>query len=234
MDQALKDFYKNLSVGKKIVAKCIAERAPGEKFSDERLMSLLRLHPAANKVKDIEYLVVRSRKQTFVGKVLFFKNRSDDEEDDISYILCLRNLFGRNIDKAARHQKNVVHAFRLAIFGTKRHAFWQSQTKTETETETGTETKMRCARCDSTDSIAVDHMNTPFSEIYDSFFLAKSLQESELQIELVNYAYRMRDAAVERQWIEFHDNIAEFRLLCRSCNSTVGDGGYKKRKRIQV
>ena len=84
---------------------------------------------------------------------------------------------------------------------------------------------MHCALCDSADSIAVDHMNTPFSEIYDSFFLAKSLQE---------YAYLMRDAAVERQWIDFHDEIAEFRLLCRSCNSTVGDGGYKKRKRVEV
>lgn len=230
MDQELKDFYKNLNVGRKLVAKCIAEKVPGEKFSDERLMSLLRLHPAANKIKDIEYLVVRSRKQTFVGKVLYFKNRSDETEDHVSYVLCLRNLFDLNIDKPARHQKQVVQAFRSAIFGTKRHAFRQSQSQTETETET----VMRCALCDGTDSIAVDHMNTPFSEIYDSFFLATSIQESELQIELVNYTYRMRDAAVERQWIEFHDGIAEFRLLCRSCNSTVGDGGYKKRKRVDT
>ena len=230
MDQPLKEFYKNLSVGRKIVAKCIAERALEEKFSDERLMSLLRFHPAANKVKDIEYLVVRSRPQTFVGKVLFFKNRSDDEEDNISYILCLRNLFDRNVDKAARHQKYVVQAFRKAvsIVGTKRCAFWKSQT------EKGTE--MRCALCGDTDSIAVDHMGTPFSEIYDSFFLAMSLQlqESDVQIELVNYTYRMRDAAIERRWIEFHDGIAEFRLLCTSCNSTLGDGGYRKRKRVEV
>lgn len=217
----LKQKYKNYTTGKKLVAEFIQEKKLNVKWNDDFLERLFHHHPKTNKVKNIEYFVMR-RASTFTGYVLCFKNREDDEEDDISYDLCLRSLFGLNKDEKIRHLEHMTKAFRSAVSSTKRITFFHSQVD------------KLCNICGASDRIDVDHFTIPFSEIFDAFFLETALDESEITLKRVNYTYRTCDYTVEDRWIAYHDRIATYRLLCKSCNSSVGDGGYRKRKRDTV
>lgn len=71
-----------------------------------------------------------------------------------------------------------------------------------------------CEKCGSTNDLTVDHKTTPFSEI------AKQYKNTHPNIDVVNinsYGWVLRD---EPKFIQFHDNIADYQTLCRSCNST--------------
>jgi len=39
---------------------------------------------------------------------------------------------------------------------------------------------------------------------------------------------RIKDEKLASKWLSHHDNISQYRLLCKSCNSHFGSYGYQK------
>jgi hypothetical protein len=102
------------------------------------------------------------------------------------------------------HRKNLLEALRAA-----------SRQGTAVEVELTV-----CAACGSTEHLGVDHKTTPFSSIVSQY-----LSEcSEPLIENQNGGWVIAEDAERRRFIEFHDAVADYQVLCRSCNAKKGSG----------
>lgn len=110
--EELKYKLKNITNGKAYVANILKNYKEDELIYDDELFELICHHPTKKlNVDEVEYLVLRKRKP-FNKLALFFK--INGEEDDISYILCLRNLFNKyDVDKIEK--ENIIRAFRFEI-----------------------------------------------------------------------------------------------------------------------
>lgn len=70
-----------------------------------------------------------------------------------------------------------------------------------------------CESCGSGNDLTVDHKTTPFSEIAVEF----KVKHGKPDIHNVNgYGWVLKN---EKLFVSFHDNIADYQTLCRSCNS---------------
>ncbi len=76
-------------------------------------------------------------------------------------------------------------------------------------------TKVACVQCGGIDQLAVDHKNTPFSKIARQFIT----QHGEPEIKNVDFGWRLVDPI---PFLTFHDAIADYQVLCVSCNSKKG------------
>ena len=214
----LKLKYKNITNGKRIMFQYLKDKKKNVKFYDEDLVQLFQHHPDKKKVKTIHYFILRIPPHGFGNYVLFFKNYEDEEEDDISYPVTLRNLFGLSQTKKNRQHKNMLSAFRAATFTEVRTEFLNSHPN------------KKCDLCNSTDKIQVDHYNIPFSKIFDDFFTETGLTEPEITLQHLDFAHYITDNSLRNRWIAYHDSLVTYRYLCRPCNSSTGDSGHKKRK----
>lgn len=73
-----------------------------------------------------------------------------------------------------------------------------------------------CAACLSTENAQADHKDIPFIKIQSSF--ADQFGEPEANYER-EVGWKIRN---ERQWIEYHNSVATYQVLCRSCNASKG------------
>jgi hypothetical protein len=118
----LQDKFKNITNGAKYITAFINTQVIDKPFHDNDIESLLTYHPNEDKIKDIEYLVVRLR-PPFNGKALYIKNKSNDTEDDVSYKCCLRALFDK-YNKSENNINRIMRTFRDSIYSTKRKEFF--------------------------------------------------------------------------------------------------------------
>lgn len=72
--------------------------------------------------------------------------------------------------------------------------------------------------------ITVDHAGEPFISIASDFLKIRNIETYQKD----GIGDVMADATVEAEWVEFHGKRAVYQLLCRSCNSSKGAGGYKR------
>ena len=90
---SLKCELINITIGRKVITDVIQNKVIDLKFKDEILLSLLKYHPTKNiLISNIEYLVIRLIKP-YTKPLLFYKMIGSSIEQEISYMLCLRNLF---------------------------------------------------------------------------------------------------------------------------------------------
>ncbi|WP_417595594.1 hypothetical protein [Oceanospirillum sp.] len=75
--------------------------------------------------------------------------------------------------------------------------------------------KDMCAQCGSNDLLAVDHKSVPFVRIAESFIK----EQGKPAIQNVDFGWELVDPA---SFLEFHDEIADYQVLCASCNSKKG------------
>lgn len=80
--------------------------------------------------------------------------------------------------------------------------------------------EMSCAICEATDDLCVDHKDEPFIEIASLYIAQFGLPE--LADGLPGEGNIIASKETRNHWIEFHDNRANFQMLCRSCNSSKG------------
>jgi hypothetical protein len=73
-----------------------------------------------------------------------------------------------------------------------------------------------CTFCGSTDNPQADHKDTPFLEIQKSF-IEKSGKPVLLKDETVGWKLEN-----EQLWLEHHNKLANYQVLCRSCNASKG------------
>jgi 5-methylcytosine-specific restriction endonuclease McrA len=82
-----------------------------------------------------------------------------------------------------------------------------------------------CCHCGSTDDLSVDHKSRSFDEIMQSFVTGYNYKHDaypEIKDGAMGQGRELADPNVEAQWVAFHDNLADFQILCRSCNARKG------------
>ena len=109
-------------------------------------------------------------------------------------------------NRALSPANNMLEAMRVAV---KHQTYGYMQTA-----------ELVCVTCGSKDFIAVDHKNTPFKDIAQAFCAKHgdvALTNSE-----DGSGWRIADYETLRAWQAFHEQQADYQILCRSCNSKKG------------
>ena len=77
-----------------------------------------------------------------------------------------------------------------------------------------------CVHCGATNDLTVDHRYIPF------VMIAKSFMDTEPNIEITNdnsgIGWVIKDPNILKAWQHFHEERANYQILCRSCNSAKG------------
>ena len=204
---------------RKYLTNYLSELPFGTRIEDKDIIELMRHHPRKNidTIHSLEWKSYR-RGERLVHGALYFRRTADGEEDDISYVSCLKNLFGLK-DRPDRVQE----AFHDAIFDTpKKTAFYNSHHG---------EPCNECGKATGTGPDVVDHFRLSFREIVERFLATKQKYRNEIDVfERLDKLYDFRDQALKQEWIAFHDSVATYRLLCGKCNSSMGSYGYRRKK----
>ena len=218
----LKEKCSSMTKANKFIGSIIKEYKDGEDVDNMYIKEVIEYHPMKNiNVDDLEWLKIKIR-PPYNTLSLFFKYK-DLPEDDISWKLCIRNYYGKyklqeiivqDINTAFR---NEVFFGNLKIYG-KKHLYADDATCSNCPKNI----KSKCP------ALVVDHYPTPFKKIYDSFIKENNINLIETNVyENSDNMIRLKDNILTGEWLTYHDNIAEFRLLCKSCNSHFGSYGYK-------
>lgn len=207
----LTELFETYNNGRKMITAKIKSYPMYSEFNDELLETLLRFHPTKN-ITDIEYLIIKPH-EIFRSRTLYFK-KPNSPEDNVSYKLCIQNVFGQ-YNSVSNHKANKVSSFRNAISNTKRHIF-QSNLKSKC-----------CEQCgEYTDKPHIDHYKISFKQILEQF-----LHQSDLKIETIDTYYEksqhhIADKSLKEEFIDYHDELVTYKLLCADCNISNGTYGY--------
>ncbi|MEZ5536281.1 MAG: hypothetical protein R3F02_11740 [Thiolinea sp.] len=74
-----------------------------------------------------------------------------------------------------------------------------------------------CAQCGTSDRLTVDHKTTPFAKIVEIFIR----EYGEPDIVNIEFGWQLVDPEL---FLKFHDRIADYQVLCISCNAKKGVG----------
>lgn len=195
----LKRLFKNKTNGMKVVGKILQSKQEGVYFTDDILQKLLMYHPSKN-TEEIESLVVRPHK-LFKNPTLYIKTRTNEE--DISCKKCLANLFEKY--KETTYDQNLLRAMRGSIFKGKRQDFFLKYVN------------RTCQTC-SSEADTIDHYPVPFSQIVRGY----TSVNDNIPIKYNGYDWEISDVHLLDSWKKYHDKIATYRMLCKSCNSRFG------------
>ena len=218
----LQNKFENITKGTKYVTSFINNQPIDTPFRDNDIELLLKCHPNEDKIKDIEYLVVKIR-PPFNGKALYIKNYCDDTEDDVSYKYCLRALFNK-YSKTENNVNRIMKTFRDVISNNKRKQFFLNFTGNI------------CQQCEEfIDTLHIDHYKYTFQQLLDEFIYDNKIDFSSIKVlENNNNLYEFEDKDLQQNWVNYHDNKAIFKALCKKCNLSNGTYGYKKNKNLYV
>ena len=93
--------------------------------------------------------------------------------------------------------------------------------------------KGKCCICKSEGNMDVDHYGVSFQEIVDNFFIVNTFKYEDIRVfsnkKINNWYMELEDHLIRGKWINYHDDIAEYRLLCKKCNCSLGSSGYKSK-----
>lgn len=207
----LKELFQTCNKGRKLITAKVKEYPMYTKFNDDLLQELLTHHPT-KKMSNIEYLMIKPH-EIFKSRCLYYKNKNK-EEDNISYKLCIENLFGKYNDQN-NTRANKISSFRNAISNTKRAEF-QSNLKSKC-----------CEDCGLFhEKPHVDHYKYPFKEILRQFLHQLDLKIEEIKTYYQNSQHHILDLELKDDFIDYHDSIVIYKLLCPECNIGHGTYGY--------
>lgn len=219
----LKTKLKNVTNAKTYISNILQKYKDNDIVNDDDVIELLSYHPTKHINKNnIDYLIMKIRKP-YNKLALFYKYKHNDIIDDISYILCIKNLFGK-YSRDKQYEEDVMTAFRNeSHIGTKKQYFIDN-TEIVNDTFIGI-----CSNCNiKTKDITTDHYVIPYKQIFETFIKDKNICLSEVDIfENEQNEIRIRGESLATEWRLYHDNNAQYRLLCKSCNSHFGSYGFK-------
>ena len=219
--QQFKSKLKNKTNAKKYVSAVLDSLTKNVQFRNDEIELLLKQHPDTNKIKSIEYLILKKR-PPFNNYALYVKNH-DVEEYDISWKTCIEVLFGK-YDFEKDHIQNVFHALRNAIFSSQRRQFFNCQLQESAITCNSDGTYFgKCCNCDRSDKIHIDHYKVPFKTIVENFVVTTGIDFKTLHVdETRNNCLEITDADIVEKWIQYHDAKVTYRVLCSHCNMSLG------------
>jgi len=205
--------------GTRMISNTLKTYRPEDKINLEYLLDLLRFHPTKNiDVDRIEYLSVNLRKP-YNKKALFYKYKNEKFMNDVSYVMCVKNLFEKfNYDKH-KYKSDIKDALRTEVhFGMKKKFYLDN-----TIYDRGV-----CDICKrDTSNIEVDHCTKPYVRILDEFLKKENIDILSIDVfQERDNTWLLQDRMLAKRWVKFHDEEAKFRMLCRWCNSRMGSSGY--------
>jgi len=218
MDSELKFKLKNISSGKKYIGECLKKYKDNDIVDNTDILNLLQYHPTKHIIiENIEYLKIKNR-PPFNKLALYYKYKNSEIEDDISYVLCITNLFGK-YKKDVHYKNDVMTAFRNeSHIGTKKQ-FFVKNTNVENNFFFGI-----CDHCKiETNNITTDHYNNSYKSIFNKFIESEKIILEDVEIfENECNEIRLKNNDLALKWRKFHDENAIYRLLCKPCNSRFG------------
>lgn len=216
----LKKGLKNQTRGRKYVTSWVKEQMLNTKLHNELIEELLTHHPTKKIQKEnISYIMVKIR-PPFNQRALYFKLK-EQPLDDISYIQCIKNLFGKFSSNEDR-RIGVTLAFRNHIHNDKKEEFFMKNTYFNN--------KKRVAKCDHcekvTEKIHIDHYKIPFKVILKEFLSESRININQLRYKEENNILLLVNNALAKRWVKYHDSKVSYRVLCASCNSRFSSYGF--------
>lgn len=214
----LKTQLRNVTNGKKHITTLLGKYKNNQKVNEPEILELLQYHPIKNiDITNIEYLIIKIR-APFNKLSLYYKYKGSVKEDDISYVLCIKNLFGK-YNREQNYEEDVMTAFRNESHIGSKKQFFMNNTKSNNG--------LFCGICDNckveTYDITTDHFPIPFKQIFERFQKLEGLVLSSIDIfENNSNEIRIKNEKIASKWRIYHDEIATYRLLCKSCNSHFG------------
>ena len=206
-----KELFGTYNNGRKITTAKVKEYPMYTNFNDEFLQELLTYHPTKN-ISNIEYLIIKPH-DIYRTRSLYYKSKNKKEEV-ASYKLCIQNVFEQYSDEK-NIKANKISSFRNSISNTKRAEF-QSNLKSNC-----------CEDCGVYHSKPhIDHFMIPFKEILEQFLYQSNLKIEEVQTYYNNSQHHILDLEFKNNFIEYHDSIVIYKLLCPECNIGHGTYGY--------
>lgn len=160
------------------------------------LLDLLSYHPDVESKSGcgIAFFIKR---RSIMGGYTLFNIRTDETEESFSYMSCL----GKKFDDLATAMRSAISQF--TIHFKKNNA-------------------LKCCLCgtDSDQCFQVDHKSTPFSEIKRRFLESNLLAvPTKFSKDSANVAcFKDCDSDFAASWVSFHNNIADYQMLCSRCN----------------
>ncbi len=218
----LKKRCSNMTRARKYISGIIKSFNIGDIIEDTTIQELVQYHPTKQiDINKIEWLKIKLR-QPYNKPALFYKYKNGSNEDDISWILCIRNLYGK-YNRGEEYIKDVKTAFRNESHkGTKKQYFINNTTNINGIF------MGECNNCNiKTDNITTDHYKLSYKEILDNFIYINNLNLCNIEIFENEYnEIRLKDENLASKWLKYHDNVSQYRLLCKPCNSHFGSYGY--------
>ena len=218
MSNNLKTNLKNVTHGKRYISNIIGQYKENEKVNNNEILELLQYHPTKQiNIENIDYLIMKIRKP-FNQLALYYKSKYNENEDDISYILCIRNLFGK-YDGDKHYEEDVMSAFRNESHVGSKKQYFIDNTFLRDDLFYGI-----CANCKiETTNITTDHFPISYKQILTNFLKIENTPLSNIEIyENDVNEIRIKNKELANKFRIFHDELSRYRLLCKSCNSHFG------------
>lgn len=218
MTNSLKNNLKNITNGKKYITNIIEKYSENEKINNIEILQLLQYHPTKDiDIENIDYLIMKIRKP-FNKLALYYKYKYNEKEDDVSYILCIKNLFGK-YDKSKHYEEDVMTAFRNESHIGSKKQYFLDNTNIKDELFYGI-----CENCKiETRNITTDHFPIPYKQIFLNFINKENIILQNIEIyENGENEIRIKNKELANKFNIFHDEYANYRLLCQPCNSHFG------------
>ena len=218
----LKLKLKNVTNGKKYITDIIGKYKDNEKINNTEILTLLQYHPTKHiNIENIDYLIVKIR-SPYNTLALYYKYKNNEKDDDISYILCIKNLFNK-YNKDKHYDEDVMNAFRNESHIGSKKQYFIDNTKIKNDLFYGI-----CENCKiETYNITTDHYPMPYKQIFQNFVKNENIIISDIEIyENDMNELRLKNEELSNKFINFHDEKSKYRLLCKSCNSSFGSYHY--------
>lgn len=216
---SLQTYLKNMTNGTKMISQHVGNQPINVTFDDGMLACLMTFHPMyeGKKLDKLKCFEVRKPPPYYCNTLYFYT--TDNECDDVSYKMCIQNLFGK-FDNAKMIRQEVLMAFRNAIFT-------DSNEKYRVYKENVT--KPICGNCnEACTAFHIDHYGKPFSQLLDEFLEFFKLKLSDVEVlRLASQIFEIQDELLKNNWVLYHDKYATLRVLCKRCNLSFGAYGYK-------
>ena len=218
----LRSKYRNMTNCRKAFSKVINGYNTGDVIDNPEILQLLTYHPVKSlDISKLEYVKIDLR-PPYNSRSLFYKYKNSDTIDDISWCLCIRNLYGK-FKPDEMYLQDVKRAFRNESHMGSKQRYHHYNTYRQDNQFVG-----MCCNCNIvTDDITTDHYPTPYKQTFTEFIKEHDVKLSTVQIyENNKNEMKLKDKCLATKWLQYHDEKSTYRLLCRSCNSAFGSYGY--------